>query len=362
LDATTGEQLWRSYVIPGPGEPGHETWADDHDAWKTGGAGLWTTGSYDPGQRVTIWGTGQPVPMHDPEYRPGDNLYSNSAIAWDIDTGKMKWFFQYTPNESWDYDEQGVHMLIDAPFNGTNRKMVTHFGRNGYYYYLDRTNGSFIHATQFVDKITWTAGLDPKTGKPVEYDPKLQLQAYMPATRMFRADTAAKVACPSHSGGLRWQPPAYNPDKRIAYSGGHDGCQRSKIVATTRLPDGGIDEHGRRSVRDNLDDHGQITAQDVTTGTMIARIRQPYPNLSGVLATAGGLIFTGNGDGSVAAYNDDTLEELWRFETGIGIKSPVFSYSYGGKQFIAIAAGAQQANFPEIGERGWGAMLFVFSL
>ena len=205
VDIETGEEVWRQYTIPGPGEFGHETWADDHGAWKTGGASLWTTGSYDPGQRITIWGTAQPVPMFDPEFRPGDNLFSNSAMAWDIDTGELKWYFQYTPNESWDYDENGVHMLIDAPFGGQDRQTVLHFGRNGYIYQLDRTNGDFINAEQYVARITWTAGIDPKTGMPVEYDPNLQLQTYIPATRWARADTEAKTACPALPGGSRWQ-------------------------------------------------------------------------------------------------------------------------------------------------------------
>ena len=125
--------------------------------------------------------------MFDPEFRPGDNLYSNSALAFNIDDGSIEWYFQYVPNESWDYDEQGVHMLIDAPYGGQDRQMVVHWGRNGFYYQLDRTNGNFISATQYVDKVNWTAGIDPKTGMPVEYDPSLTLQAYIPATRWARA-------------------------------------------------------------------------------------------------------------------------------------------------------------------------------
>ena len=137
--------MWRTYTVPNPGEPGFETWKDDHNAWKTGGAALWTTGSYDVAQRLTIWGTAQPVPMFDPEFRPGDNLFSNSVVAFDIDTGKIKWYFQYTPNESWDYDEQGVHMLVDAPFGGQDRKQVVHFGRNGFFYQVDRTKIGRAH-------------------------------------------------------------------------------------------------------------------------------------------------------------------------------------------------------------------------
>ena len=141
LDARTGKELWRWYVIPKPGDPGSETWKDKNNAWKTGGGGIWQTGSYDPETKLTIWGTGNPVPQYDPQARPGDNLYTDSAVALNIDTGKLAWHFQYTPNDSWDYDEIGVHMLYDTIINGQMRKVVSHFGRNGFFYSLDRTNG-----------------------------------------------------------------------------------------------------------------------------------------------------------------------------------------------------------------------------
>ena len=188
LDAKTGNELWRWYAIPTPGEPGSETWKDKNNAWKTGGGGMWQTGSYDPATKLTIWGTGNPVPQYDPESRPGDNLYTNSAVALDINTGKLVWYFQYVPNESWDYDEIGIHMLYDATINGETRKVVAHFGRNGFFYSLDRDNGSFIKGSQYTNELNWTKGLDPKTGKPVEYDPKLDVQQYVPAARALRAD------------------------------------------------------------------------------------------------------------------------------------------------------------------------------
>jgi alcohol dehydrogenase (cytochrome c) len=146
LEARTGKELWRWYVIPKPGDPGSETWKDTNNAWKTGGGGLWQTGSYDPATRLTIWGTGNPVPVYDPQSRPGDNLYTNSVVALNIDSGKLAWYFQYTPNDSWDYDEVGVHMLYDTTIGGQLRKVVSHFGRNGFFYSLDRTNGKFIKA------------------------------------------------------------------------------------------------------------------------------------------------------------------------------------------------------------------------
>ena len=148
LDARTGKELWRWYVVPKPGDPGSETWKDKNNAWKTGGGGLWQTGSYDPETRLTIWGTGNPIPQYDPQARPGDNLYTNSAVALNIDTGKLAWYFQYTPNDSWDYDEVGVHMLYDTTIDGQSRKVVSHFGRNGFFYSLDRTNGKFIKGAQ----------------------------------------------------------------------------------------------------------------------------------------------------------------------------------------------------------------------
>ena len=171
LDARTGNELWRWYAVPAPGEPGSETWKDKTSAWKTGGGGMWQTGSYDPATRLTIWGTGNPSPDFDPMARPGDNLYTNSVVALDIDTGKLVWHFQYTPNDSWDYDEVGIHTLHDVTINGETRKAVSHFARNGFYYTLDRNNGSFIAGSQYVNDLNWTKGLDPKTGKPVEYNP-----------------------------------------------------------------------------------------------------------------------------------------------------------------------------------------------
>ena len=178
LNADTGQQLWRTYSVPAPGEPGSETWGGTNNAWKHGGGAFWLTGSYDPDTKLTIWGTGQPVPMYDPEYRPGDNLFTNSTIALDTDTGKMKWYFQYTPGDFLDYDEIGSRQLIDTKVDGEDRKLMGYFGRNGFYYTQDRTNGQFIRANQYVSKLNWTDGIDPKTGKPVEYDPKKALQTY----------------------------------------------------------------------------------------------------------------------------------------------------------------------------------------
>jgi len=370
VDAATGKEVWRTYVIPGPGEAGFDTWKDTNGAWKTGGGGMWTTGSYDVATRSTIWGTGQPQPMHDPEFRPGDNLFTNSAISFDIDSGKMKWYFQYTANENWDYDEQGVHMLVDSTVNGQPRRLVVHWGRNGFLYSLDRTNGSFVSADQYVDKVTWTSGIDPKTGKPVEYNPSLAVQTYIPATRTLRGDRNDQPACPNKLGGVRWQPPAYNPNTHMTYSAGLDGCITFYIEPVTALAGGGIDRTGKGGSTGiqgakNTEMHGLMAAADLTTGKVVARLHQPYFNLAGVLATAGGLVFSGTLDGAVTAHDDQTLTELWRFETGISIKAAPISYAIGNKQYIAIIVGGNAPDttaFPELATMNPSAALYVFSL
>jgi alcohol dehydrogenase (cytochrome c) len=326
---------------------------------------MWTQGSYDPDMRVTFWGTANPVPMFDPEFRPGDNLYTNSALAFNIDDGSIAWYFQYTPNESWDYDEIGIHFLYDAEVNGEARKVVGHFARNGYYYALDRTNGQFLQATQYVSEVNWTAGIDPKTGLPVEYDASKDLQEYLPETRNSRAHANVRV-CPSHVGGVRWQPPAFNPDRMVAFIAGSDACSDIEVKALDPVtPEGGAPAGGwagGTAVATN--DPGLLTAIDVTTGGVIAKHELPYHNLSGVLDTAGGLIFTGQLDGRVTAHNDETLEELWSFPTGISLKGPVISYAIDGKQFIALTAGGRPSpeNYPELDLMQKGAMLYVFSL
>ena len=367
LDATTGEELWRTYTVPAPGEPGHETWTDDHAAWKTGGASLWTTGSYDPAQRITIWGAAQPSPIHDPGHRPGDNLYTNSVIAFDLDSGEIEWYFQFVPSQSWDYDnwyyhdDNGLYSLMDAPFGGQIRQMVAHFGRSGFFYLLDRTNGAFIGATQYVDQVTWTAGLDPRTGMPMEYRPGVNLEPRLPR---FDAEPN-KEACPIYPGAVRWQPPAYHPGKRIAYAASEDGCKTHGIMPEAALREGSVDERGRRGAdaRGLEQTTGLLTAIDVTTGEIVARHEYMYPNKSGILVTAGGLVFTGWEDGALTAHDEDTLDELWRFETGIGIKAPWITFTVNGKQYLAIAAGTRTPfNRPALGERTWGAMLYVFRI
>jgi alcohol dehydrogenase (cytochrome c) len=365
LDVNTGNELWRWYAVPKPGEPGSETWKDKTNAWKTGGGGLWQTGSYDPETKLTIWGTGNPYPLYDPEARPGDNLYTNSAVALDINTGKLVWYFQYLPNDSWDYDEIGVHLLYDETINGERRKVVGHFGRNGFFYSLDRVNGSFIKGGQYTNELNWTKGLDPKTGKPLEYDPRLDLQRYVTEARALRTDRGVmKRTCPTWHGGVAHQPTAYNPVKHIAYGVGAEGCfsQEGAQVAY-KGPDGGIDNSKSQQRKFTSDlYYGAITAYDTINHKVIAKKVLDIENRSGALATAGGLVFSALQDGWIVAYDDETLEELWRFNVGTPLKGSPVTYAIGPKQYIAVQSSGRHLHPVKYDRLENSSYLFVFAL
>src|SRR5579862_4524459 len=354
LDARTGKELWRWYVVPKPGDPGSETWKDKNNAWKTG---------YDPATRLTIWGTGNPVPQYDPQSRPGDNLYTNSAVALNIDTGKLAWYFQYTPNDSWDYDEVGVHMLYDTTINGQNRKVVSHFGRNGFFYSLDRTNGKFIKGAQYVNDLNWTKGLNVETGKPLEYDPKMDVQIYNPVARSLRGDPE-KRTCPTWHGGIAHQPTAYNPVKHIAYGVGIEGCFSQNGAEYKFLsPDGGLDRKNseKRSFNSDLY-YGSVTAFDTINHKVIAKAVTDIEIRSGATVTAGGLVFTALQDGWVVAYNDETLEELWRFNVGTALKGAPVTYSVGTKQYLAVQTSGRHLHPVKFDNLQDSSYLFVFAL
>ena len=237
LDAATGKIAWRKYTIPAPGEPGSETWKDKNNAWKTGGGAMWVTGSYDPATNQVLWGTGNPVPWSDPYYRPGDNLYTNSLISWDPDSGKMNWYYQYTPGDMWDYDEEGSHILIDGSVAGQPRKLVTHAARNGFLYSLERANGQTVLAKPYVSKITWTKGIDQKTGKPVDYDPNKDVQNYSGGQTFTVANPTQKL-CPSMGGGNNYFPPTYSKKTGLLYIPSSSMCNEVTM-------DQGIHQEGR---------------------------------------------------------------------------------------------------------------------
>jgi alcohol dehydrogenase (cytochrome c) len=210
-DLNTGKEVWRTHTIPAKGEPGSESWKDDHGAITVGGGATWVTGTYDPKSNAIFWGVGNPGPDWDSAFRPGDNLYTDSILALDADTGKIKWHFQTTPNDAFDYDGVNESVLIDVNFQGKERAMAVHADRNGFVYAIDRNDGSFIWGSPFVKKLTWTKGLDSKTGKPVEYDPAKPVQLYNAAVTPSATNPVTTI-CPTNNGGKNWPPTAYNPD------------------------------------------------------------------------------------------------------------------------------------------------------
>jgi alcohol dehydrogenase (cytochrome c) len=365
LDVETGEELWRWYVVPEPGQPGSETWKDDHNSWKTGGGGIWQTGSYDPETNLYIVGTGNPFPAYDPEFRPGDNLYTDCAIALNVDTGEVVWYFQYTPNDSWDYDEVGVHMLYDITIDGRERKVVAHYGRNGFFYTLDRTDGSFIKGAQYVNDLNWTAGLDPVSGLPIEYDPDLDVQIYNPEARALRSDQdVMKRTCPTWHGGVAHQPLAYNPVKQIAYGVGTEGCfSQNGAAMAPASANGDIDPVASERRRTDSDlYYGSLNAFDAVNHKLLGKVVTDIEIRSGVIATAGGLVFTALQDGWVVAYNDETLEELWRFNVGTPLKGAPVTYSIGPKQYLAVQSSGRHLHPVKYDNLETSSYLFVFAL
>ena len=364
LDAKTGNVLWKTYAVPAPGEPGSETWKDKHNAWQTGGGAFYVTGSYDPDTNITYWGAGNPAPKYDSSYRPGDNLYTNSALAIDAATGKIRWYHQYTPNDTMDYDESGSHILIDTKVNGEDRKIVTRAARNGFAYSFDRLSGQFLKATPYVSKVTWTRGIDPKTGKPLDYDPAKDLQTYAdPIGKILTGETSS--FCPGVPGGNNFWSAAYSRRTSLLYIPELEACTsvtRDQTAHVRGRFDGGKFAYDGRGL-------SGLVVLDPATGEVKKRKEMPYPNAAGALATAGGLIVTALLDGTIVALDDETLEELWSINVGTGINAHPITYAVEGKQYIAIATGLTRnqigriANSPELKNLAKNATrLFVFGL
>jgi alcohol dehydrogenase (cytochrome c) len=364
LDAKTGKLAWRKYVVPAPGEPGSETWKDNHNAWQTGGGAMWVTGSYDVATNQVIWGTGNPVPMFDPTYRPGDNLYTDSMISWDPDSGKMNWYFQYLPGDMWDYDEEGSHILIDGDINGQKHALVTHSARNGFLYTFERNTGQPVLAKPYMDKINWTKGIDQKTGKPVDYDPSRDLQVYSGVQNQTMAERTKKL-CPAMSGGNNFWPSSYSPKTKLMYIPAITSCNEVTLDPTLSNKAGDWKGATFRHIERNESD---LIAADPLTGEVKKRIHIPFPDNSGALSTAGGLVFTAFSDGTFAAYDDATLEQVWKINVGTGFMAPPMTFEAGGKQYIAILSGLSRISLralsftPELQEQRNQTMLWVFAL
>ena len=353
-DANTGELAWRTRTIPLPGDPNFGTW--EGETWRYGRAMPWSTFTFDPETNQILVGIGEPSPSGDPQFRPGDNLYSNSTLALDADTGEIQWYFQATPNDGWDFDSVGVRMIVPVPdANGGLQPAVHHFDRNGFFYSNDLVSGQFIRGfPHSADNINWTTGLDPKTGKPIDYDPLLAYQPYLNHTAPLRdrslEDTPS--ACNTWGGAPTFWPPSYNPNTGTAFQTGTSGCtyyilnrQTAEIGAEGFNPEGGEALGGSHS-RIQTDLAGVLMAVDVRGGEVVNRYTR-HMGIStrqaqnGALATAGGLVFTGWDDGFIAAYDQDNLSELWSYNVGTSLVGGMISYAVGGKQYIAQLAGGR---------------------
>ena len=354
INLKNGELAWRHYNIPAPGEPGNETWKAAR-TWETGGASIWQTGSYDPETNLTYWGTGNPAPQIDAEYRPGDNLYASSLLALDAGTGKMAWYFQFTPNDPYDYDEIGEAQIVSTTINGQPQKLVIRAARNGFMYGFNNANGQFIYGKQYVTDLNWTTGLDPKTGRPLNYDPAGGLQKYAPGTVGSR-DKEAGIYCPTLSGGKNWQPGSLSAKTGYLYITSSEGCSAYIPTAapnptitggTYNVATAGREWNGRNPAPADTKlpqtfNGASVVAIDPKTGNNVAKSLLPYRG-NGMLATAGGLVFTSDRGGMLYAYDDRDLKLVWSQNMGTSLASPPISYMVNGKQYIAVETGAAPA-------------------
>jgi len=371
----TGKELWRTYTVPAPGEPGSETWPKG-DEWKTGGAPVWVTGNYDPETNLVYFGTGNGGPTIG-DNRPGDNLYTCSTIAFDVSTGEIKGYFQYHPNDSWDYDEVSPPILVDYQRNGRLIKGLVDVARDGYVWFLDRSSlaGADSHESRpriaFVDAKPYVytnviRSVDPATGHP-DVDPE-----HKPGTGK-RADF-----CPGSHGGKTWPPIAFSPKTRMIYIPANNNMCSSNMGAKVQYTPGkgfvGITGSHPFTVS-GADHFGEVQAWNIDTGQKVWTHKYAKsPNWGSMLATAGGLVFSGGtNDREFHAFDATTGELLWEFPTNSGVEAPPTSFLIDGKQYIAIesgwggdARGDQNSlnrlfpgEFPEVPE---GGAVWVFAI
>jgi alcohol dehydrogenase (cytochrome c) len=321
-DADTGRRRWRFETVPGPGQPGHETWAGD--SWKTGGAPAWITGSYDPELNLIYWPTGNPSPSGYGGARGGDNLYSNSMLALDADSGKLKWYFQFTPHDLYDYDATQVPVLLDEEWNGRPRKLLLQANRNGFFYVLDRSNGKFLQASAF-GKVTWATGISPD-GRP------LLNSNLVPSPEGNRV-------CPGALGLTNWFSPSYSPDTKLFYVATSDECDI--FTSAPQSYRAGHDFLGSVYVPDPIvRPTGALKALDPSTGAEKWEFKYFSNPNGGALSTAGELVFAGDSDGNFIALDARTGRDLWNVQLGAAIYSTAITYQLDGKQYVIIPAGS----------------------
>jgi alcohol dehydrogenase (cytochrome c) len=338
-EAATGEQSWRFNTVPLPGEPEHDTWGE---GWKYGGASIWVTGSYDPETNLTFWGVGNPGPDYNAESRPGDNLYSNSVIALDADTGKLKWHYQFSPADEFDWDAVQVPVLADMQWQGKLRKVMLWANRNGFFYVLDRRTGEFLRATP-IARQNWNAGFDAK-GRPIR-------------TPNSAASREGTLIYPGNQGATNWFNPSFSPRTGLFYvnvwENTHtifaradqeykEGASYTAGRLTTNYPGRGIGAGMRAIQRPNLrmeeENYGTVRAFDPQTGKWKWEYKMTDLTDAGILTTASDVLFTGGREGYFFALDARTGSLLWKIQLGGPIQNGPTTYAVDGRQYVAVSA------------------------
>ena len=330
----TGKEAWRFYTIPGPGEPGHESWSGD--SWKTGGASVWMTGSYDPALNLTYWGIGNAGPDYNGDLRLGDNLYSSSVVALDADTGKLKWYYQHSPHDEFDYDSVQVPVLADISFGGQPRKVMLWANRNGFFYVLDRATGQFLLGKPFVE-VNWASGFDEK-GRPMRISGKVPT-------------AEGTVIFPGNQGGTNWYSPSFSPRTGLFYIPSWVNYSSIYIKADAEYTEGRrfvgtsprslIGGLGGNKINNRREDegYGAVRAIDPKTGDRKWEFKMNDVTDAGILTTASDLLFSGGREGYFYALDARNGELLWKANVGGPVASGPMSYAVNGRQYVAISAG-----------------------
>jgi alcohol dehydrogenase (cytochrome c) len=318
-DAATGQRKWRFYTVPGPDEPGHESW--EGNSWKTGGAPAWNTGTYDPTTNQIFWPTGNPAPSNRGAGRAGDNLYSNSLLALNADTGKMNWYFQFTKHDEHDWDATQVPVMIDAG----GKHLIAQADRNGFFYVIDRTRGKLISATAY-GKTTWSDTKDAE-GRPV-------------ANNQASPTLQGRTICPGALGTTNFMAPTYDPQTSLFYVTARDQCD---TFSTAPQPyEAGHAYYGSAYFPSEEAEpyRGFLKAIDPATGQVKWMFEHTSPSWSGVLSTAGGLVFSGDAEGNLIAFDAASGKPLWHFQMGGAVYAAPMAFAVDGKEYVAIAAGS----------------------
>jgi alcohol dehydrogenase (cytochrome c) len=326
-DTETGKHVWAWNVVPKAGEPGSETWQGD--SRKFGGGPTWVTGTFDPELNLIFWGTGQPLPDFDGDVRKGDNLFTECVVALDADSGKMKWYFQFTPHDTHDWDAQSWPVLLDMPVQGRMRKVVVHANRNGFFYVLDRATGEFLRATPYVE-LNWAKGVDAK-GRPI----------VLPDTD---PTPDGRRVCPNVRGASNWMSPSFNPDTGLFYVSALEACD---VYTSSTKKGEPMKGYGGTGTAPSGDGKFYMRALDPKTGEK----RWEYPMTgtnamwAGTVSTAGGVLFFGDDDGQLVALDSKTGKHLWHFYLGQNLTASPITFSVDGKQYVTLAAATDVVTF-----------------